>query len=96
MGFRDMDALLQRFVENGPAGCGCAIARKGEILYEGYFGYANKERKLPVTENTVYRQYSMTKIAIYTLCMMLFEKGKFLLDDPISEYFPEWRKQGNM
>ncbi len=77
MGFRDMDALLQRFVENGPAGCGCAIARKGEILYEGYFGYANKERKLPVTENTVYRQYSMTKIAIYTLCMMLFEKGNF-------------------
>ena len=92
MGFRDMDALLQSFVENGPAGCGCAIARKGEILYEGYFGYANKERKLPVTENTVYRQYSMTKIAIYTLCMMLFEKGKFLLDDPISEYFPEWRE----
>ena len=35
MGFRDMDALLQSFVENGPAGCGCAIARKGEILYDG-------------------------------------------------------------
>lgn len=32
MGFRDMDALLQRFVENGPAGCGCAIAEREKFF----------------------------------------------------------------
>lgn len=57
MGFRDMDALLQSFVENGPAGCGCAIARKGEILYEGYFGYANKER-----ETACYGEYRVQTV----------------------------------
>lgn len=89
--YKDLDRLLGQFIKEGPAGCGCAIAKAGELLYEGYFGYADIEKKIPITRDTVYRQYSMTKIMIYTVCMMLYEKGYFLLDDPISEYFPEWR-----
>lgn len=92
--FKHMDELLQSFVENqklGPAGCGCAVAQRGKILYEGYFGYSDIEKKIPITEKSIYRQYSMTKIAIYTTLMMLYEKGKFLLNDPIYDFFPEWR-----
>lgn len=89
--FKDLDRLLESFVKSGPAGCGCAIAKKGELLYEGYFGYADLEKKKPITRDTVFRQYSMTKIMIYTVCMMLYEKGYFLLDDPIYEFFPEWK-----
>jgi CubicO group peptidase (beta-lactamase class C family) len=89
--FKDMDALLQSFVDGGLPGCGCAIARNGETLYEGYYGYSDIEKKLPITADSVYRQYSLTKIAIYTACMMLFEKGKFLLNEPLYTYFPEWK-----
>jgi len=89
--FRHLDALLNDFVNKGPAGCGCAVAQNGKILYEGYFGYADRSAGRRIDENTVYRQYSMTKIAIYTLCMMLLEQGRLLLQDPISHYFPEWK-----
>lgn len=39
----------------------------------------------------MFRQASLTKIAMYTTAMMLYEQGKFLMTDPIYEYFPEWR-----
>lgn len=86
-----MDAFLSRHVQQGPAGCGCAVAQNGEILYEGYYGYANLEQKTPITADTIYRQFSSTKVVICTAAMMLYERGKFLLNDPIYAYFPEWR-----
>jgi len=89
--FTAMDDFLSRHVQNGPAGCGCAVAQNGEILYENYFGYADLEKKTPITADSVYRQFSATKVVIVTAAMMLFERGGFLLNDPISEYFPEWK-----
>lgn len=89
--FRYLDELLEDFVKKGPAGCGCMVMREGRVLYEGYHGFADLESGRPITADTVYRQYSMTKIAIYTACMMLLEQGKILLSDPIYEYFPEWK-----
>lgn len=91
---QQMDALLRSFVENkaeGPAGCGCAIAKDGQILYEGYAGLANIEENRPVDRNTVFRLYSMTKVIICTAAMMLYERGLFRLNDPLYEYFPSWR-----
>ena len=86
-----MDEFLSSHVQHGPAGCGCAVAQYGEKLYEGYFGYADLEKKIPITADTIYRQFSSTKVVICTAAMMLYERGKFLLNDPIYEYFPEWR-----
>ena len=82
-----MDELLKGFVVpgKGPAGCGCAVAKDGEIIYEGYYGMANLEKQQPVTRDTVYRLYSMTKVIICTAAMMLQERGKFLLNDPLYE-----------
>lgn len=90
-GFSDLSSLLEQFVKNGPAGCGCSVAKGGKTLYEGYFGYADLEEKRPVAEDTVYRLFSMTKVVICTAAMMLFERGKFLLNEPIYHYFPEYR-----
>ena len=44
--FKDLDALLQKYVDDGLPGCGMVIAKKGEILYEKYFGYADVLRNL--------------------------------------------------
>ncbi len=87
----DLSMLLEQFIKNGLPGCGCAVAKDGKTLYEGYFGYADLEEKRPVTQDTVYRLFSMTKVVICTAAMMLFERGKFLLDEPVYEYFPEYR-----
>lgn len=89
--FDDLSELLKQFVKNGPAGCGCAIAKDGKTLYQGYFGYADLEEKRPIAEDTVYRLMSMTKVIICTAALMLYERGKFLLNEPLHEYFPEYR-----
>lgn len=89
--FKDLDRLLQNYVDRGLPGCACLIARKGEILYENYFGYANLEKGEVLTAEHVFRQASLTKIALYTTLMMLYERGRFLMTDPLYEYFPEYR-----
>lgn len=89
--FKAMDDFLEELVKDGPAGCGCAVARDGEILYENYFGYENLEKQKKIDRNSVYRQFSATKVVVCTAAMMLYERGKFLLNDPIYEYFPEWK-----
>lgn len=89
--FRKLDELLQRFVDEGLPGCSCTIAKKGEILYDGYFGYSDVENKVPLNDRNVFRQASLTKVAMYTMAMKLFEQGKFKMTDPLYEYFPEWK-----
>ena len=89
--FKKLDELLQRFVDGGLPGCSCVIAQKGKILYENYFGYSDIENKVPLTAENVFRQASLTKVAEYTLGMMLYEKGLFNMTDPLYEYFPEWK-----
>jgi len=88
---KDLDRLLQGFVDGGLPGCGLQIAQNGKTLYEGYFGYADIEAKKPVTDQSVFRLASMSKIPLYTTLMMLYERGKFLLTDPIYDFFPEWK-----
>lgn len=89
--FKDLSKLLEGFVERGPSGCGCAVIRGRDIVYEGYFGLANVEEKRKVDENTVYRIYSMTKVITCIAALKLFEQGKFLLNEPLSEYMPEYK-----
>lgn len=89
--FAALDRYLEQLVQSGPAGCGCRVEKDGEVLYENYFGYADLEEKRPVTKDSIFRQFSTTKLVICTAAMTLFEQGKFLLDDPIYEYFPEWK-----
>jgi len=90
-GKKEMDALLSRFVEKGPAGCGCIVTKDGQRIYENYFGYENVEEKKPIDADSIYRLFSMTKVIICTAAMKLYEEGKFLLNDPLYEYFPEWK-----
>ena len=89
--FKELSRLLEEILEQGPAGCGCAVARNGEILFEEYHGVKDLESGEPITADSVYRQYSTTKVDVCTGAMMLLERGKFLLNDPIYEYFPEWK-----
>lgn len=89
--FTHLDHYLKELVKTGPVGCGCAMARDGEVLFENYYGYANLESKTPVNAQTLYRQFSTTKVIVCAAAMMLYERGAFLLNDPYYEYFPEWR-----
>ena len=88
----DLDRLLQSFVDGGLPCCGLKITRRGETVYEGYFGCADVEAKTPLTAQSVFRQASTSKLPLYTAALMLYEKGMFLLSDPLYEYLPEYRE----
>jgi len=88
--FKDLDRLLQGFVDGGLPGCGLKMTRNGECVYEGYFGYADVEKKTPVTKDSLFRQASMSKLPLYTTMMMLYEQGKYLLTEPVGKYIPEY------
>ena len=89
--FNDLSSLLKSFTENGLPGCACGVAKDGKVLYEGYYGMADLDSKKPITEDTLYRLYSMTKVIICSAALILFERGKYLLNDPLYEYFPEYK-----
>ncbi len=89
--FNNLNTLLENFVQNGLPGCGLQITQHGKTIYEGYFGYADIENKVPVSATSLFRQASMSKLPLYTVLMMLYEKGKFLMTDPFSDFFPEWK-----
>ena len=88
----DLDRLLQGFVDRGLPGCGLKITRRGETVYEGYFGHADVDAKTPLAARSVFRQASTSKLPLYTAALMLYEKGLFLLSDPLYEYLPEYRE----
>jgi CubicO group peptidase (beta-lactamase class C family) len=89
--FANLNSLLNSFVKKGPAGCSCLVSRRGETLYEGYFGYADLENKIHISSDTIYRIYSMSKVVTCTAALMLYERGLFLLNDPLEEYLPEFK-----
>ena len=86
-----VDKLLQRYVDNGQlAGASGLIYRKGETAYCNVFGHRELETGQPMTADTIFRIYSMTKPITAVAALMLFEDGHFLLDDPVADYLPEF------
>ena len=65
-----------------------AVMRRGELAFAETYGKADVERNTPVRPDTIYRIYSMTKPLTSTAIMMLYEEGRFQLDDPISKFIP--------
>ena len=62
--FKDLDRLLQQYVDDGLPGCGMVIAKHGEVLYEKYFGYADIENGVKLEQKHLFRQASLTKVAM--------------------------------
>ncbi len=55
-------------------------------------GFADIENKIPMSCNSLINIYSATKVATATAALQLYEKGKFLLDEPLYEYIPEFKE----
>ena len=65
------------------------IARNGKVIYREPYGQADREAGRAMEEDTIFRIYSMTKPVTGVALMMLYEEGKFRLNDPIAKYLPE-------
>jgi len=65
------------------------IARNGRVAYTETWGMKDREAGEPMTEDAIFRIYSMSKPITAVALMMLYEEGKFFLHDPVAKYIPE-------
>jgi CubicO group peptidase (beta-lactamase class C family) len=87
-------AWMQRQVADGRlAGIEVMIDRRGRTAFHRCHGKADVGRDVDTTPDTIYRIYSMTKSLTSVAAMMLYEEGRFQLDDPIARYLPEFTGQ---
>ncbi len=84
--------LLSRYIEPEKiAGCLTLIARRGELAHLSAMGQMDRERGKPMSVDTIFRFYSMTKPITSVALMQLHERGLFQLTDPVSRFIPQWR-----
>lgn len=87
--------LRTRYVEPAKIpGSLALVARRGEVCYLDVAGSRDVERGTPLTQDTIFRIYSMTKPITSVALMTLYEQGLFSLDDPVHRYIPEWKDLG--
>lgn len=77
--------------KQGIPGAVVLIARNGKIAYHQAYGYSDVETKKPMQKDNIFRIASQSKAITSLAVMMLYEEGKFLLDEPVSKYIPEFR-----
>ncbi len=88
-----INKVMQQYVdEDKIAGVVTLIARKGKIIHNEAFGMIDIENKKPMSKDAMFRIASMTKPVTCVAVMILYEQGKFLLNDPVSKYIPEFAK----
>ncbi|AEE24529.1 beta-lactamase [Glaciecola sp. 4H-3-7+YE-5] len=85
-----IEPAMQAFVdEQKLAGTLTLVARKGKVVHVEGVGYRDREAKAPMSEDTIFRIYSMTKPITAVAALTLWEQGKFQMNDPVSKYLPE-------
>lgn len=87
-----IDQMMEEHVKNKwiPGGV-ILIARNGKIIYHKAYGYSDAEKQVTMKKDDIFRIASQTKAITSLAIMMLLEEGKFLLDDPLSRYIPEFK-----
>jgi CubicO group peptidase (beta-lactamase class C family) len=84
-----INQAMQAYVDRGVyAGINTLIARRGVVVHAGHFGWRDKEARVPMSADTIFRLYSMTKPIVCTTLMTLLEDGCFRLIDPVANYIP--------
>lgn len=66
------------------------VYKDGEKVFEYSSGCSDIENKIPMTSDRYFYMYSCTKIITTLAALKLYEQGRFLLDDPVSDYIPEF------
>ena len=84
--------VMQCYVDQGIfAGIVTLIARRGQVAHLEAFGWQELVTRRPMTADTIFRIYSMSKPVTSTAAMLLCEQGRLRLADPLSRFLPEFK-----
>src|ERR1044071_1199794 len=93
MGEDLITATIRKFVDAGSlAGAATLVWQDGKVIQAAGVGWRDIELELPIERNTLFRIASMTKPITSTLALMLFDEGRFALNDPITRWAPEFSR----
>ncbi len=84
-------AVQHSIDEKRIAGAVTLVSRRGRVVWLKAQGMIDREAGKPMPPDAIFRICSMTKPITSLAVMMLYEEGKFLLEDPISKYLPEFK-----
>ncbi|MFX1253349.1 MAG: serine hydrolase domain-containing protein [Promethearchaeota archaeon] len=89
--FAALTSEFHKYIDdNKTGGILCAVYQKGDLVYCNKFGWKDIENKIPIAVDDIFRIYSMTKPITCLAALILYEQGKFDLDDPLEKYLPEF------
>jgi CubicO group peptidase (beta-lactamase class C family) len=87
-----LDAYMARVVADGRvAGMTTLLARHGKVVEFKTYGKASLATGQPMARDAIFRVYSMSKPMTGVAMMILYEEGKWRLDDPVTRYVPEFK-----
>src|SRR5439155_19922747 len=89
---RRMREVVRGLVDrNELAGVVLLVARDGRLVELSALGYQDRERKVPMKVDSLFRIASQTKAITTVAVLLLYEEGRLVLTDPVSNYLPEWK-----
>ena len=89
---RMLDDYMAKVVADGRvAGMTTLLARHGKVVEFNTYGKSSLATGQPMNKDAIFRVYSMTKPMTGVAMMILFEQGKWRLDDPVTRYVPEFK-----
>jgi len=91
MDFTRVTNFLETLHGVGVPGVDLAIFIKGKEIYRHQSGFSNLDSRAPIAPDTLFQFYSMTKIITCVSALRLYEEGVFSLNDPLSDYLPEFK-----
>ena len=91
MDFTNLKIFLDSWCEEFTPGCQIVIYKADKKVFSHMAGFSDYENCKKLEGNELYNIYSSSKVATVTAALQLYEKGVFLLDDPLYEYIPEFK-----
>ncbi len=86
-----IDRHFQRYVDDGRlVGWQLQVGRHGQVAHSSTYGLADREEGRAVSDDTLWRIYSMTKPIVSVAAMLLWEEGLLELTDPVSRFIPSF------
>ena len=91
MNFKFLEDYMEYWVDKFSPGCCIVVYKDGKQVFRYQAGYSDIENKTRITGNELFNMYSCTKVATVTAGMQLYERGLFLLDEPLCEFIPDFK-----
>ena len=91
MNFKNMKSFMKSLTDWIIPGNSAVVYKDGEKVFEYSSGYSDLENITPMTADDLIYIYSCSKISTVTAALQLYERGRFLVNDPLYEYIPEFK-----